>query len=153
MKDFIKSADDVEETVETVTFKHWGTDVTFRKPAEGHQLLMLSLGGREMTAKAAAQFVNMFLNLADEGKPEHEDDEPGFNTRRHFEILMEEGKFKLSDEGGIFDIWEGIVEHFSGKDSPKPSASRASRSRTGASSTATSRRRASTSSKSRSTAG
>ncbi|QWY81325.1 hypothetical protein SEA_RIZWANA_28 [Arthrobacter phage Rizwana] len=153
MKDFIKSADEVEETVETVTFNHWGTDVTFRKPQEGHDLLMLSLGGREMDAKAAAQFVHMFLNLADEGLPEDEDDEPGFNTRRHFEILMEEGKFGLSMEGGIFDIWHGLVEHFGGKDSKKPSASRASRSRTGASSTGTSRRRASTSSKSRSTAG
>lgn len=160
MKDFIKSAEEIEQDeaeiqANLVTFEHWGVEVTFRKPAEGQEMMMLALGGREMDAKAAAQFINMFLNLAteDDGTGDEEKGTRGFNTRRHFELLMEEGRFSLAKSGGVFDIWDGLMEHWSGKGSKKPSASRASASRTGASSTGTTRRRASTSSRSRSTAG
>lgn len=142
MQDFIKDESEQEADVESVTFKHWGKDVTFFRPSEGQQMLMLSLGGRNtISTKAASKFVSLFVALGDD------------ETQTYLEDLMEDRRsgFTLKSKGGLFDIWEQLMEHWSGKDSQKQSGSAKSASRTGATSTGSTRRRASTSRSSRST--
>jgi hypothetical protein len=148
MKDYTKSADAADGIDnDAITFKHWGKEVTFHKPSEGQEMLMLSMGGADMKREAVGTFIQIFLGLADD------------DSRQYFLGLMADRKsgFRIGNgpgeegEGTLIDIWRDLMEEWSGKDSKKPSASRASRSGTGASSTARSPRRASTSSKSRST--
>lgn len=144
MLEFVKAVEDSDaahEEDEATTFTHWGQEVTFYRPSEGQEILMLSMGGRGMSDDKAATFIQLFLNLADK------------DTRHYFEDLMlsRRSGFKLREPGGLFDVWEGLVKEWTGKDSPKPSGSRNTRSGTGKSSTATTRKRASTSSRSRST--
>lgn len=146
MREFVKAVKADDETPEEreggTTFPHWGRDVTFYEPSDGQQMLMLAMGGRAMPKEAASNFLQIFLGLADD------------DTRNYLMDLMMDplSGFNLKGPGGVFDLWEGLVEEWSGKDSKKPSASPKSRRATGATSTATSRRRASTSSRSRSTA-
>lgn len=144
MKEFIKAAQDEENDLdegEATTFTHWGREVTFYQPASGQQLMMLAMGGRGMSKDSAGRFIQLFIELGDD------------ETQQYFHDLMMDRKsgFDLSSEGGLFDIWESLMEEWSGKDSEKPSGSRNSPSGTGKGSTATTRRRASTSSTSRST--
>jgi hypothetical protein len=145
MREFVKAIEDSDanhDEEDATTFDHWGTEVTFYRPSEGQEILMVGMGGRGMSKDKASHFIQMFLSIADE------------DTRDYFEDLMLDRKagFTLKGPGGLFDVWEGLVEEWSGKDSEKPSDSVKSRSRTGATSTATTRKRASTSSRSRSTA-
>lgn len=142
MQDFIKDIESQDSDHESVTFKHWDREVTFFKPSEGQQMLMLSLGGRNsMDTKSAAKFVSLFISLGDD------------DTQNYIMDLMEtrNSGFTLKSKGGLFDIWEKLQEEWSGKDSTKRSGSRKSASATGATSTASTRRRASTSARSRST--
>lgn len=141
MKDFIKSAEEAPEEGEAITFKHWGHEVTFYEPSDGQQLLMLSLGGRSMGREAASKFLQLFIQMGDA------------QTQEYIQDLMldKSSGFGLKTEGGLFDIWEQLNEHWSGKASSKPSGSAKSASGTGRASTGNSRRRASTSSRSRST--
>ena len=144
MKEFIKAAKDDDNIVddgEKTTFPHWGRDVTFYQPSDGQQLMMLAMGGRGMSKEAAGRFIQLFIELGDD------------DTQQYFHDLMMDRNsgFDLKSEGGLFDVWEALMEEWSGKDSEKPSASRNSPSATGKGSTAPSRRRASTSSVSRST--
>lgn len=145
MREFIKAVKTEQEEVEDndggTTFPHWGQDVTFYQPSDGQQMMMLAMGGRGMSKEAAGNFIQIFLGLADD------------DTRNYIMDLMMDRKsgFTLDGEGGVFDIWDGLVEEWSGKDSKKQSASPKSRRTTGNTSTATSPRRASTSSRSRST--
>ncbi len=145
MREFIKAIEDADaehDDSDATTFPHWDRDVTFYRPSEGQEILMVGMGGRGMSKDKASHFIQMFLSLADD------------DSRHYFEDLMLDRKagFTLKGPGGLFDIWEGLVEEWSGKDSEKPSASPKSRSRTGSTSTVTTRKRASTSSRSRSTA-
>lgn len=144
MKEFIKAVENEDADVETgeaTTFPHWGTDVTFYQPSNGQQLMMLAMGGRGMSKESAGRFIQLFIELGDK------------DTQQYFHDLMMDRRsgFELSTEGGLFDVWEALMEEWSGKDSAKPSASRKSPSATGSASTVTTRRKASTSSASRST--
>lgn len=142
MQDFIKSAEEHPEEGDSVTFKHWGHEVTFYEPSDGQQLLMLSLGGKSMGREAAAKFVQLFIQMGDAQTQEYLQD-----------LMMDKSSgFGLKTKDGLFDIWTKLNEHWSGKDSKKQSGSAKSASATGRASTASSRRRASTSSRSRSTA-
>lgn len=144
MKEFIKAAKDEDNAVDNgdaTTFTHWGREVTFYQPSSGQQLMMLAMGGRGMSKDSAGRFIQLFIELGDE------------DTQQYFHDLMMDRKsgFDLSTEGGLFDVWESLMEEWSGKDSAKPSASRKSASGAGKGSTGTTRRRASASSGSRST--
>lgn len=125
-----------------ITFKHWDQEVTFYEPSDGQQAIMLSMGGRKMSPEAAGTFIQLFINLGDD------------QTQRHFRDLLldRESGFTLSGPGGIFDIWEGLVEDWSGKATAKSSDSPSPRRATGARSTGSTRAKASTSSRSRGSA-
>lgn len=143
MKEFIKATtseqDQKAAESEVITFMHWGREVRFYEPSDGQQLMMISMGGRNMSKDAASKFVQLVVALGDR------------DTQEYLNDLMfdRNSGFGLKVDGGLFDIWETIVEEWSGKDSEKPSGSAKSRSAAGRSSTGTSRRRASTSSASR----
>lgn len=147
MKSFVKAVEAEQEPDDdlegAITFDHWGTEVTFIQPSEGQLLMMMAMGGRSMKKDAAGNFIHLFIELGDE------------QTQRYFQTLLLDRKsgFELNSDGGLFDIWEGLVEEWSGKDSAVPSDSRKPRSGTGTASKApTPRKRVSRSSASRSTA-
>jgi len=149
MQDFVTAVeeeleDGEEAEVESVTFKHDEREVTFFKPSTGQMALMMSMGGREMDLKTAGNFIALFLEMADD------------DSQRYFQTRLLErpqpGKpvFDLASEGGIYDIFEKLGEHWGGKKSKQPSDYRKPRSGTGKRSTATTPVRARTSSRSRS---
>jgi hypothetical protein len=133
-----------EAETPTVTFQHDEREVTFYKPSTGQMALMMSMGGREMDLKTAGNFIALFLEMADD------------ETQRYFQTrLLERPKpgqkvFDLASEGGIYDIFEALGEHWGGKKSKQPSDFQSPRRATGKRSTATTPVRARTSSRSRS---
>jgi hypothetical protein len=142
LKDFIAAAkDDLGDVGEEnpITFQHWGTEVTFFEPSDGQQAIMLAMGGRTMDKRAAGTFIQLFIELGDD------------DTQRYFQDLLMDRKsgFGLSTKGGIFDIWENLMEEWSGKATPPASESPKPRRATGRASTGTTRAKASTSSSSR----
>lgn len=142
MKDFLTSArPDMAEVNEenAITFKHWDTPVKFYEPSDGQQAMMLSMGGRQMSKEAAGIFIQLWINLGDD------------ETQRYFRDLLldRESGFGLMTEGGMFDIFEELMEEWSGKASPLAPESPAPRRTTGRASTASSRAKASGSSTSR----
>lgn len=145
MKEFVTAARDQLGEVDEdsiITFKHNGREVIFFEPSDGQQAIMLSMGGRSMTKKAAGTFIQLFIELGDD------------NTQRYFQDLLldRNSGFDLSSEGGIFDIWEYLVEQWSGKDTKQPSDYLPPRRATGSRSTGTTPAKESTSSRSRSRA-
>lgn len=146
MQSFIKAVEeetDLENEDEgVIEFEHWGTPVRFFQPSEGQFLMMLAMGRRGMARDSVGNFIHLFIELGDEA------------TQRYFSDLLMDRRsgFTTDGEGGLFDIWEGLVEEWSGKDTPEPSTSRKSSSATGTSSTAPTRsKRVTASSRSRST--
>jgi hypothetical protein len=142
LKDFIAAAKSElgEPTDENpITFNHWGREVTMFEPSDGQQAIMLSMGGRTMDARTAGTFIHLFIELGDD------------DTQRYFQDLLMDRKsgFGLTTPDGIFDIWENLMEEWSGKDTKPASASPAPRRATGRASTGTTRAKASTSSRSR----
>lgn len=145
MKDFITEVqDDIGEVdvEDTLTFKHDGREVTFYKPSTGQAAIMLTMTSREMDAKNAGTFIQLFFELMEE------------ETAKYFQsrLLDRKDSFDLDGPGGIVDIFENISEEWSGKDTKKPSDFQRSQRATGKASTAPSRAKASTSSRSRSRA-
>jgi hypothetical protein len=143
VKDFVTAVVAEDEADDgAISFKHNGTEVTFFKPSEGQEIMLLAMGGRGMNQSAVANFIHLFFELMDE------------DTQLYFRDLLMDRKsgFGVYSEGGIFDIWEGLMEEWSGKDSEKPSDLPPSRRTTGRKSTATTPVKASTSSRSRSRA-
>lgn len=115
-----------------------GFECVFFEPAEGQFLMMLAMGGRGMKNESIGHFIQLFIELADD------------DTQKYFQDLLmtRRSGFKVKGKGGIFDVWEYLVQEWTGKDldelsdSPKPALE------TGRPSTARSRR--STSARSRS---
>jgi hypothetical protein len=146
VKEFITAAADsignVDEE-EAVKFLHDGREVKFYKPSSGQAAIMMTMGGREMNVAAAGTFIQLFLELMDE------------DTRRYFSsrLLDRNDPFSnLKGEGGLFDIWETLMEEWSARPTKQPSDFQPSRRATGRSSTGSTRAKGSTSSRSRSTA-
>lgn len=133
MKEFVTAVKD--QTVERedgdeIVFLHNGTEVCFIRPSEGQFLMMMSMGGRSMKMELVGNFIQLFIELGD---PE---------TQAYFrdQLMDRDSGFSVTGDGGMFDIWEYLVGEWSGKNSRKPSASRATSSETGRSSTVRSRR-------------
>lgn len=147
MQDFVTAVneDEVEgDEPESVTFTHDEREVTFYKPTTGQMALMMSMGGREMDLKTAGNFIALFLEMADE------DSQRYFQTRLLERPIPGKPVFDLGSQGGIYDIFEKLGEHWGGKKSKQPSDYRKPQSGTGRASTGTTRVRAKTSSGSRS---
>ena len=145
MKDFLTSArPDMGAINEenAIEFEHWDTPVKFYEPSDGQQVMMLSMGGRQMSQEAAGIFIQLWINLGDD------------DTQRYFRDLLldRESGFGLMTPGGIFDIWESLMEEWSGKASEPAPESPSPRRTTGRASTGSSRAKASASSTSRSRA-
>lgn len=150
MQDFVTAVEEEleegeEAEVPSVTFKHDDREVTFYKPSTGQMALMMSMGGREMDLKTAGNFIALFLEMADE------DSQRYFQTRLLSRPVPGEPVFDLASQGGIYDIFEKLGEHWGGKKSKSPSDYQPPRRATGKRSTVTTPARARTSSRSRST--
>ena len=144
MREFIASAKDTIGEVDeddVITFEHHGREVTFFQPSTGQQAMMLSMGGRDMNLKAAGVFIQLFFEMMDD------------ETQRYFQSRLMDRKdaFDINSDGGIFDIWEALVEEWSARPTKEPSDYQPPRRATGKTSTGSTRVRASTSSRSRST--
>jgi hypothetical protein len=142
MKEFVTAAKPGTGTRnedDAIEFLHNGTKVKFYKPNDAQQAMMLAMGGRSMSLKAAGTFIHLFIELGDS------------DTQRYFQdqMLDSESGFDLKEEGGLFDLWEYITEEWSGKASKLPSDFQSPRRKTGRASTASTRAKASTSSPSR----
>jgi hypothetical protein len=146
VKEFITAArDDLGEVDEddVIEFKHDGREVRFFVPSTGQQAIMLSMGGRDMDAKAAGTFIALFFEMADH------------DTQRYLQTRLmdrDDKGFDLDTEGGVFDLFEYISEQWSGKAKKQPSDYQKPQSTTGRALTASTRVKASTSSRSRSRA-
>lgn len=140
MKEFITAARDTfEETSddEKITFMHDGREVTFYQPSDGQLAIMLNMGGRDMTAQQAGTFIQLWFAMMDEP------------TLRYFQSRLmdrDDKGFDLESEGGVFDIFEALVEEWSARPTKQPSDFQPSRRATGRKSTGTTRAKASTSS-------
>ncbi|QWY82849.1 tail assembly chaperone [Arthrobacter phage SilentRX] len=90
---------------DAITFLHNGTEVKFYRPNDAQQAMMLAMGGRSMSLKAAGTFIHLFIELGDD------------DTQRYFQDIMLDATsgFDLKEEGGLFDIWEYLTEQWSGK--------------------------------------
>lgn len=145
MKEFVTAAKNAKTKPrnedDAIEFLHNGTVVKFYKPNDAQQAMMLAMGGRSMTLKAAGTFIQLFIELGDR------------DTQRYFQDLMldAESGFDLQEEGGLFDLWEYITEQWSGKASKQPSDYQSPRRATGRASTGSTRAKGSTSSRSRGT--
>jgi hypothetical protein len=142
MKEFVTAAKPGTGTRnedDAIEFLHNGTVVKFYKPNDAQQAMMLAMGGRGMSLKAAGTFIQLFIELGDH------------DTQNYFRDLMldSESGFDLTEEGGLFDLWEYITEEWSGKASKQPSDYLSPQRKTGRASTGSTRVRASTSSASR----
>lgn len=145
MKEFFTAAKDSLGEVnedDVITFLHDGTEVTFFQPSAGQQAIMLSMGGRTMTGKTAGTFIELFFSAADDA------------TQRYMQtrLLDRHDPFDLDSEGGIFDLFEALIEEWSGRPTKQPSDYQPPQRATGKRSTASTRAAASTSSRSRSAA-
>lgn len=146
MKDFVTSAKGSigvkRDAATATTFKIDDREVTFYEPTPGQASIMMTMGTRDLDLKAASLFMQMLFDLMD------------LDTQRYIQtrLLDPDDPFELESEGGIFDIWEALVDEWSAKKPIKePSDYQPPRRATGKGSTGTSRARASTSSTSRST--
>ena len=140
MKEFVTAAKDTfGETSDDdkITFKHDEREVTFYQPSDGQLAIMLNMGGRDMSPQQAGTFIQLWFAMMDEP------------TVRYFQTRLmdrDDKGFDLETEGGVFDIFEGLVEEWSARPTKQPSDFQPSRRATGPKSTGTTRVRAKTSS-------
>lgn len=144
MREFVTAARDTfeQEPQSEITFKHDGREVTFYEPASGQLVIMMGFGRGEIDHRQAATFIALFFSMMDE------------ETVTYFQDRLMDAKdpFDIDSEGGIFDLWEGLVEQWSARPTREPSDYQSTRKPTGRASTASARAKASTSSTSRSRA-
>ena len=141
MREFATAAREREagEERETVTWLHDGTEVTFLQPTATQMIIMAASAVADDDFAQAGNFLALFFELCDQP------------TRRHFRhrLFDSEDDFDIDGEGGVGDLMEALLEHWSGRPTKQPSDYRPSQSRTGRTSTATTRAKASTSSATR----
>jgi hypothetical protein len=126
----VKDAASQEDEDGAIVFMHNGQECVFYQPSEGQFLMMMSMGGRSMGKNSIGNFIHLFIEMGDD------------DTQRYFrDIMMDRNSgFTITGEGGMFDIWEHLVEEWSGKDSEQPTVSPRRPSETGRVSTVRSRR-------------
>lgn len=147
MKEFYTAAKDtLGETTEDdlIVFRHDDKEVTFYQPSAGQLAIMSNImSGNRNDPVLAANFIQLFFAMMEE-----EDTLPYFRNR----LMDRKDTFDLDGDGGMFDIFAGLVEEWSGRPTKQPSDYQPPRRATGRKSTATTRAKASTSSTSRSRA-
>lgn len=144
MREFVTAARDkfTPEPGKPIKFKHDDTTVTFFEPQPGQLAVMMGFGRGNVTPQQSSTFLALFFSLMDA------------ETQRYIEdrLMDTTDPFDLDSKGGIFDLWAGLVEEWSGNPTRKSSGSARSPRATGRASTAPTRAKASTSSTSRSRA-
>lgn len=145
MREFYTAAKDtLGETTEDdlITFLHDDKEVTFYQPSAGQLAIMSNImSGNRNDPVLAANFIQLFFAMMEE-----EDTLPYFRNR----LMDRKDTFDLQGDGGMFDIFTGLVEEWSARPTKQPSDFQPPRRATGRKSTATTRAKGSTSSTSRS---
>lgn len=128
-----------QEEDEAVTFPHDGTDVTFFKPTTDQFALIAAVSQSGKDDQAFGTFLALFFEMADA------------ETQRYFRgrLFDRNDPFSIEGQGGVQEVMEGLIEHWSARPTKQPSDYQSPRSSTGKSSTARTRAKASTSSTSR----
>lgn len=141
MREFITAvAEDRDpEADETVTWTLDGEEITFYKPTPGQFAIMAAASVNSGDGEALGTFIALFFEMADE------------DTQRRLRSRLFDRKdpFEVDSEGGIADIMDALVEHWSARPTKEPSDFQPSRSSAGKTSTARTRAKGSTSSGSR----
>lgn len=118
-----------------------GRKITFERPSTAMLVAISGITGQvsddEIDSEFVETYMGMFFNLMVED-----------GDKRHIRNRLLNRKDPF-DENSILQIMEGIVAHWSGRPTKRPSDFQESRSATGRSSTARTRAKASTSSASR----
>lgn len=144
MKEFttaVRSEEDAEDDV-SLSFLHDGREVHFYEPSPGQLAIMSTLSSNSKDREGIRTLISFFFSVMDE------------ETRDYFydRLMDRNDSFDIDADGGVLDLFEYMMEEWSGKATKQPSDYRQPRSRTGTSSTAKSPAKASTSSRSRSRA-
>lgn len=144
MREFVTAVKaEEEEEPEALTFMHDGREVTFYQPGSGQLAVMatISTSGTK-DAESARTILTFFFSVM------------GDETREYFQdrLMDRKDNFELETEGGVLDIFEFLMEEWSGKASKQPSDYQQPRKQTGRTSTGNTRAKASGSSASRSRA-
>lgn len=144
MREFVTSAleDFRPEEQKEIVFTHDGREVVFYEPGSGQAALMLTFGRGSRDHEQVANFLAMFFELMDS------------ETARYFQsrLMNPKDPFDVDTPGGIFDMWEALIEEWSARPTREPSDYQPPRKPTGRASTASTRAAASPSSPSRSRA-
>lgn len=148
MKEFITGYHDderkkLEEELDYIEFQHDGNTVRFFEPSAGQLAIMANARPRKGSEeKVVGQFISLFFSLMDDDTQDY------FN-----DILMDRvHPFDIDSEGGVMDIFEWLMEEWSGKRSKQPSDYQKSQRAPGRASTGSTRAKGSTSSTTRSRA-
>lgn len=144
MKEFttaVRSEEDAEDDV-SLSFLHDGREVHFYEPSAGQLAIMSTLSSNSKDREGIRTLISFFFSVMDE------------ETRDYFydRLMDRNDSFDIDTDGGVLDLFEYMMEEWSGKATKQPSDYRQPRSRTGTSSTAKSQAKGSTSSRSRSRA-
>jgi hypothetical protein len=127
------------EDDETITFPHDETDVTFYRPTSAQLAILAATSVQGNDSEAAGTYIALFFEMMDS------------DSQRYFRgrLFDRNDPFDLDGPGGVQEIMEALVEHWSARPTKQPSDYQPPRSSTGKSSTARTRAKASTSSASR----
>lgn len=128
---------------DALVFLHDGREVKFYEPSSGQLAIMSTIrASKDPGQKEARAVMSFFFGMMDEATADY------FEER----LMDRNDPFDLDSEGGITEIFEYLLEEWSGKASKQPSDYQQSPKQTGRSSTGNTRAKASTSSNSRSRA-
>lgn len=145
MREFVTAARDQMEPDDSKVFEFTldGREMRMYHPNTGQAAIMSTMIRGEVKADDASNFITLFFNLFDD------DDRLYLQDR----LMDRDDSFDLDSDGGMFDIFEALLEEVTASRPPaSPTDYQSKRKPTGRGSTASTRAKASTSSTSRSRA-
>lgn len=144
MREFLTAARDdfSPEDTDSVIMKHDGREVEFYEPSTAQAALLMQLGRAKADHNSVSAFMALMFEIMEEG------------TQTYFQnrLMDRLDPFDVDGEGGLFEIWSALSEHWSARPTQAPTDYQPSQRASGRASTASSRAKASTSSRSRSRA-
>lgn len=142
MREFITDVSREVEEAEELVFKHDDREVVFIEPSSGQMAIMATVSTTREDAQTMQTIMQFMFSIMAEDTLEY------FRDR----LLDRNDPFEMDGDGGLIDIFEAVMEEWSGKATKQPSDYQPPRKSTGRSSTGSSQGKGRTSSSSRSRA-